>query len=32
MHAEREGQAPAGIGPVDPELVGLIEDPRVGLR
>ena len=28
MHAEREGQVPAGIRPVNPELVGLLEDPR----
>jgi hypothetical protein len=29
MHAEREGQVPAGIRPVNPELVGLLEDHRV---
>ena len=27
MHAEREGQAPAGIQPVNPELVGLLGAP-----
>src|SRR6185437_12667610 len=31
VDAEREGQVPAGIRPVDPELVGLLEDRRVAV-
>jgi hypothetical protein len=31
VHAEREGQVPAGIGPVNPEPVGLVEDPRLAV-